>query len=113
MTHENWLTAGIESTLSRSSFIIHPSSFTPMPTRLAAILALLAFAFCLVIGGLEAGNTFATTVSRALAAMAGTFVIGLVLGAMGQKMIDENLKPLAKEPSEPEKIKGKTPANGR
>jgi hypothetical protein len=32
---------------------------------------------------------------------------------MGQKMIDENLKPLTKEPAEPEKLKGKTPANGR
>jgi len=84
-----------------------------MPTRLAAILALLAFAFCLIVGGLETGNTFTTTVSRALAAMAGTFVIGLVLGSMGQKMIDENLKPLTKEPAEPEKLKGKTPANGR
>ena len=72
-----------------------------MPQRLAAILALLAFAFCLIVGGLETGNTFTTTVSRALAAMAGTFII------------DENLKPLVKEPSEPEKLKGKTPANGR
>jgi len=84
-----------------------------MPQRLAAILALLAFAFCLVIGGLETGNTFTTTVSRALAAMAGTFVIGLILGSMAQRMIDENLKPLTKEPVEPEKLKGKTPANGR
>jgi formate hydrogenlyase subunit 4 len=84
-----------------------------MPTRLAAILALLAFAFCLIVGGLQTGNTFTTTVSRALAAMAGTFVIGLVLGSMAQRMIDENLKPLTKEPVEPEKLKGKTPANGR
>jgi hypothetical protein len=85
-----------------------------MPTRLAAILALLAFAFCLVVGGLQTGNTFTTTVSRALGAMAGTFVIGLILGAMAQRMIDENLKPLTKEPAEPEKkLKGKTPANGR
>jgi hypothetical protein len=99
--------------LLRSSFILHRSSSTQLPTRLAAILALLAFAFCLIVGGLQAGNTFTTTVSRALAAMAGTFVIGLILGSMGQKMIDENLKPLAKDPVEAEKIKGKTPANGR
>ncbi len=63
-----------------------------MPQRLAAVMALLAFAVCLLIGGLQADNPFTTTVSRALAAMAGTFVIGLIVGVMGQKMIDENLK---------------------
>jgi hypothetical protein len=84
-----------------------------MPQRLAAILALLAFAFCLVVGGLETGNTFTTTVSRALAAMAGTFVVGLLLGAMAQRMIDENLKPMIEKPVEPEKLKQKTPASGR
>lgn len=63
-----------------------------MPRRIAASLALIAFVICLLIGGLEADNTFATTVGRALVAMAGTFVIGLVLGAMAQRMIEENLK---------------------
>jgi len=84
-----------------------------MPQRLAAILALLVFTACLIVGGLETGNTFTTTVARALAAMGGTFVIGLMLGAMGQKMIDENLEPLKKESVEPEELKGKKPASGR
>jgi hypothetical protein len=63
-----------------------------MPQRLAAVMALLAFALCLLVGGLGAGNPFGTAVVRALAAMAGTFVIGLIVGHMGQKMIEENLK---------------------
>ena len=63
-----------------------------MPRRIAACLALLAFATCLV-AGIGADNTFATTVCRALLAMAVTFVIGLVLGVMGQRMIDEDLRP--------------------
>jgi hypothetical protein len=88
-----------------------------MPTRLAAILALLVFAVCLVVGGLETGNPFTTTVARALAAMGGTFVVGLVIGAMGQKMIDENLKPVFKETSGEKEnkteLRGKKPTNGR
>jgi hypothetical protein len=67
-----------------------------MPQRLAAAVALIAFALCLLIGGLEVDNPFTTTVLRALVAMAGTYVIGLMVGAMGQKMLDENLK-MAKE----------------
>jgi len=62
-----------------------------MPQRVAAILSIIAFAMCLV-GGLQADNTFTTTVSRALMAMLGTFVVGLILGAMGQKMLTENVK---------------------
>jgi hypothetical protein len=57
-----------------------------------------------------AGNTFVTTVARALLAMAGTFVIGLIVGLMGEKMLDENLR------SEAEKLKnseGKTDASDR
>ena len=57
---------------------------------------MIAFAVCLLIGGIEADNPFTTTVMRALVAMCGTFVIGLIVGAMGQKMIDENIK-MAKE----------------
>lgn len=54
-------------------------------------MALLAFAVCLLVGAVQADNPFSTTVARALAAMAGTFVVGLVVGLMGQKMIEENL----------------------
>jgi hypothetical protein len=96
------------------SFVDNPLfEAVDMPTRLAAILALLVFAVCLLVGGLETGNTFTTTVGRALAAMVGTFVIGLIIGSMGQKMIDENLTPATKERVEPKDLKGKKPANGR
>jgi hypothetical protein len=98
-----------------SSFCILHSSFCIcfMPTRLAAILALLVFAVCLLVGGIETGNTFTTTVCRALGAMLGTFVVGMVIGSMGQKMIDENLTPLTKETIEPKELKGKKPSAGR
>ena len=62
-----------------------------MSNRIAATLAIVAFAMCLMIG-IQAQNSFATTIQRALVAMAGTYVIGLVVGAMGQRMIDENIK---------------------
>jgi hypothetical protein len=51
-----------------------------MPQRLAAVMSLLAFAVCLVIGGVGADNPFTTTVERALAAMSGPFVVALVAG---------------------------------
>lgn len=70
-----------------------------MPQRLAAVMSLLVFAVCLFVGGVEADNPFTTTVSRALAAMAGTFVIALVVGYMAQKMIEENVNQHAAEKS--------------
>jgi uncharacterized membrane protein len=73
-----------------------------MPKRLAAICALLVFALCVVLG-IQANNTFTTTVTRALVAMVCTFAIGLVLGSAAQRMIDENLK------NEEEKLKGVGP----
>ena len=60
-----------------------------MQTRIAASLALLAFTMCLIVGAWNAQNPFTTTVGRALLAMGGTFVIGRVIGAMTQKMLDE------------------------
>jgi hypothetical protein len=63
-----------------------------MPQRLAAVMALLAFAVCLVAGGISAGNPFTTTVERALQAMAITFAVALVIGFMAQKMVEENVK---------------------
>jgi hypothetical protein len=67
-----------------------------MATRIAAILALCAFSLTLVLG-LEAQNSFITTVWRALLAMAGTLLIGLVLGYIFQKMMEENLASLEKK----------------
>jgi NhaP-type Na+/H+ or K+/H+ antiporter len=63
-----------------------------MPKRLAGVSALVVFAFCLVLG-MRADNTFSTTITRALVAMAGTFVVGLLVGFVGQRMLDENLRP--------------------
>jgi hypothetical protein len=62
-----------------------------MANRLAAVCALVVFAFCLILG-IQAGNSFATTLSRALAALVGTFGVGLAVGWVAQKMLDENLK---------------------
>ena len=62
-----------------------------MTNRIAAALSLLVFTVCVIAGG-SAGNPFSTVVSRALLAMAATMVIGLIVGAMAQKMLDENLK---------------------
>jgi hypothetical protein len=70
-----------------------------MIQRIACSMAFLVFALCLVVGGIQADNSFATTVGRAVVAMLATLVIGLILGAMARKMLDENLE------SEAEKIK--------
>jgi len=67
-----------------------------MVTRIAAILALCAFSLTLILG-LEAQNSFTTTVGRALLAMSGTLFIGLVLGYVFQKMMEENLASLEKK----------------
>ena len=61
-----------------------------MPRRIAAAMSLVAFAVCLV-AGLEADNPLGTILARSLVAMAGTLVVGLVVGAMAQKMLDEHL----------------------
>jgi len=61
-----------------------------MVRRIAGSLSLLAFAICLV-AGLAAKNSTATILANALLAMGVTFVVGLVVGAMAQKMLDENV----------------------
>jgi len=61
-----------------------------MVRRLASAMSLLVFAVCL-IAGIEADNPLATTLSRALVAMAGTMVVALIVGAMGKKMLDEHV----------------------
>jgi NhaP-type Na+/H+ or K+/H+ antiporter len=69
-----------------------------MVNRMAGVSALLVFTVCLIVGA-SADNTFSTTVERALTAMGVTLVIGLVVGSMARKMLEENVK------SEAEKIK--------
>jgi hypothetical protein len=83
-----------------------------MPHRVAAILALIAFAFCLFVGGWEADNPFVTTVIRALAAMAVTYVIGLVIGHMTKTMINESTADAVVAPDEKPKLNPK-PGPGR
>ncbi len=80
-----------------------------MPQRVAAILSIIVFAMCLV-GGLQADNTFTTTVSRALVAMLGTFVIGLIVGGMAQKMLSENVAMTEKKSKD---LPAKTEPKGR
>ena len=72
-----------------------------MVRRTAGCLSLLAFALCL-LAGLNAGNSTATVLSNALLGMAATFVIGLVVGTMAQKMIDENVSAEAARAAAPQ-----------
>jgi putative copper export protein len=83
-----------------------------MPQRLAGALALLVFAMCVLIGGLQADNTFGTSVGRALVAMVTTFVIALIVGHMGQWMLEENLKQV-KERKSAENFEAKSPPPDR
>jgi hypothetical protein len=69
-----------------------------MIQRIAACLSLIAFTVCLLVGGLEAGNSFTTTVWRALEAMGATLVVGMILGTMAKAMLEENAK-MAREKS--------------
>lgn len=62
-----------------------------MAVRIAGVMCLVAFALCLVVGGVEVDNPFGTTVKRALTAMLGTFVIGLIVGRVFEMMLKENL----------------------
>lgn len=68
-----------------------------MEKRVAAITALIAFAMCLSIGAFEARNSFATTVSRALLAMLGTYVVGYFVGMMAERMMREHSDGLEKK----------------
>jgi len=44
-----------------------------------------------ILAGMHAENPFSTVVANALVALVVTFVVGLVLGVMAQKMLDENM----------------------
>lgn len=65
-----------------------------MPNRLAGILALIAFALCLLVGLVEADNDFGTVVWRALVAMGGTLLVGYCIGLMAERMIKENVSAI-------------------
>lgn len=61
-----------------------------MPNRIAGILALIAFAVCLLLGT-QADNSFTTVVYRGLLAMLGTYVVGYCVGIAAEKMLSENV----------------------
>lgn len=63
-----------------------------MPNRIAGILALIAFAICLLLGTFSAENTFTTVVYRGLLAMLGTYVVGYGVGIAAEKMLSENVE---------------------
>ena len=70
-------------------------------------MSLIVFAFCL-LAGLTAGNTLETTLLRALEGLAATLMIGLLVGAMARKMLDENVKGLNPAANPQEALKAPT-----
>ena len=60
-----------------------------MAGRIAATLSLIAFAGSLLAGLVVADNPLATVVVRALWAMGGTFVVGLAVGWMAERLVRE------------------------
>lgn len=62
-----------------------------MGYRIAASFSMLVFAIT-VVNGIRLGNSFATTIWRGLQGMILAYIIGLVIGWIAQKMLDENLK---------------------
>ena len=87
-----------------------------MVRRIAACLALVAFAVCILMG-LQAGNPFSSVVGKALVALVVTFGVGLVVGAMAQKMLDENVAAgppaAAAAPADSEESEAEPGAGGR
>jgi hypothetical protein len=61
-----------------------------MVRRVAGSLALIVFAVCLM-AGLNAGNPASTILGNALLAMGAAFAVGLVVGAMAQRMLSDNV----------------------
>ena len=83
-----------------------------MTRRIAASMSLVAFFVCIVTG-LQAQNPFTTVVTKALIAMAVTFVVGLILGAMAQKMLDEDVALAQKNTQPPANSETKSETSGR
>ena len=53
-------------------------------------------------GAFGADNSFVTAVERALGAMIVTLFVGLIVGWMAQRMIDENVAAAVKVPAVPD-----------
>lgn len=78
-----------------------------MPTKIAAILALITFATSLLVGTFDAQNSLVTIVWRAILMMGLALVIGFIVGSMAETMLSQHLSDLKKnflkkteEPSE-------------
>jgi hypothetical protein len=67
-----------------------------VPRKIAAAMSLLVFGMCLLCG-VAAHNSFEEILVRALEAMFATLVIGMIIGAMAQKMLQENIAQIAKK----------------
>jgi hypothetical protein len=64
---------------------------SPEPAKtIASVFALAAFAVA-IIAGLSAGNTPARVLGTALAAMLVCHIMGLVVGAVGERVVIEHL----------------------
>jgi predicted lipid-binding transport protein (Tim44 family) len=65
-----------------------------MLTRLsAAIVGLLAFAGCIIVG-LVAGNPFETIILRALGGLLAGMVLGLAVGWLAQRVVEEQFRKM-------------------
>jgi hypothetical protein len=62
-----------------------------MVYRIAASFSMLVFAIT-VANGIRAGNSFTTTIWRGLEGLALAYIVGLLVGWIAQKMLDENLR---------------------
>ena len=83
-----------------------------MVRRLAATMALVAFTLC-IVAGWQAENPFSTIVTKALFALVVTFVVGLVVGTMAQKMLDENMAAAGRAASKSGNPEAKTEPGDR
>lgn len=83
-----------------------------MATRIAAALSMIVFAIC-VIAGMTAENGFSTIIVRALTAMVVTLIVGMILGAMAQRMLDENLAVSQKTVEKSENAEAAQTPDGR
>lgn len=78
-----------------------------MPTKIAGILSLLAFAISLLVGAFDAQNSLVTIIWRAVLMMGMALVVGYVVGLMAETMLSHHLSDLknnfgkkTEEPSE-------------
>jgi hypothetical protein len=62
-----------------------------MGYRIAASFSMLVFAIT-VVNGIRAGNAFTTTIWLGLKGLVLAYILGLLVGWIAQRMLNENLK---------------------